>query len=626
MSSQLSVVSQQFRKRHVSSYRTLCISTFATSALVTACALVWKSAQLQDGATAGNTIQRIETNAYYSGSQMLTGIMLLFSLLTALLLIVSATGFVVEEQRKKYALLYLNGATATQIRIILLRSLGAYGSASSVIGCLAGCALCFPLAALLVSAGGAAPSFTVIVHPSAAIGSLAIMICTLAIGILYASKRITNVSPLETIREVVTEKTGTHTRRMVVAAIPAVGGMAIGFAPTQIQPEARVFCEILLFIIASAIAAPGIFPAIVRGITAAFTFSAPVVVASRRSVRNASRTASIALPVTILMLVVCPFLTLMDTATAESVSTQMSAIPSSIVARGDSAYEPALSTYLQHESTISSSTVFTTQGFAVDDDDTTLYSIAFTDRRSLTANACGMTTLEGDLADLGENKVAAVGNGKHLGDTITIRGIDNTAHTATIVAIVDDIPGLSPSYLALKGSLHSQGKAQPLMAYINATHSRNVVDTWNATHADNTIQLYTKQGFIDYFIEYRNKGRSGTLLLIGGAALLAVLFLVQAADTAAREHLEQDRMLKTICATPQGIVGISALEGVIDVIAAAILSTVVYAVIWCSLIVISSSDMSFRPPISAKAFIVLTLVCLLTTGIVCGARTRKELG
>ena len=70
----------------------------------------------------------------------------------------------------------------------------------------------------------------------------------------------------------------------------------------------------------------------------------------------------------------------------------------------------------------------------------------------------------------------------------------------------------------------------------------------------------------------------------------------------------------------------SALEGVIDVIAAAILSAVVYAVIWCSLIVISSSGMSFRPPISAKAFIVLTLVCLLTTGIVCGARTRKELG
>lgn len=65
------------------------------------------------------------------------------------------------------------------------------------------------------------------------------------------------------------------------------------------------------------------------------------------------------------------------------------------------------------------------------------------------------------------------------------------------------------------------------------------------SHGKQIIQPYTKQRFIGYFIDYRDEGRSGTLLLIGGGASLTILFLIQRADTAAREHLEQDRMLRT---------------------------------------------------------------------------------
>lgn len=65
------------------------------------------------------------------------------------------------------------------------------------------------------------------------------------------------------------------------------------------------------------------------------------------------------------------------------------------------------------------------------------------------------------------------------------------------------------------------------------------------SHDKHIIQPYTKQRFIGYFIDYRDEGRSGTLLLIGGGASLTILFLIQRADTAAREHLVQDRMLRT---------------------------------------------------------------------------------
>lgn len=634
-------LSNQFRHAHRTSYRSLCLSLLFMSALVSTGFLVLCSAQKRDGApTAVTALQHLETRAYYEGTAEFMSIMVSSCLLASLVLTVSAVGFLVQENRRQYALLYLNGGTPRQVRLMVMVTLGAPGLAAISLGTITGCGLCFPLARLLIRIGGAAPTFRVAIHPQGILLTLLFMLLALLLGILLATRRLTHVAPIEAVVGMCAPSHTIGRMRIAAAIVLGAGGLAVGFVPSGMQAEARIIVQTMLYVAATALAAPLIMPHIAVFVTALSTpFNrAAYLVARQRSLRGEQRAASVALPVIILLLVVCPFLSMMDVGTAESVATDMARIPSPLVLRStgtgagntdgspESHYTAAMA-FVRNSSNVESAGVFDAERYAADTGRTVRTAlVAKCDRDTLLTNLVIHAVTDGSLNDLGDDAVAVASGYGQVGDTVTLRGTDDTPHTLRIAAVFGSLPGLQPDYIALTDALGtSRGSNAYVMGYLDTGNPITVQSAWNADPSLSWAHMYTKQEFIDYYVAYRKQGRTGVSTFIAGAAFIALIALIQAVGTAVREAAPGNRLLAQICAPRRLVTAIGLIEYTADVIAAALISALVFALIWISMTLITRTDgLSLLPPIPARVFLILILACVTISAMECLAAIRRS--
>ncbi|WP_430786149.1 FtsX-like permease family protein [Actinoplanes sp. G11-F43] len=215
-------------------------------------------------------------------------------------LIGSTSAYEVDQRRREIGLLRAVGATPRQVRGMLYRSALLLGAGAAAAGVTLGALIALPLASVLVRERLEPVGYTVHWEPWVLAVAFASGPLIALLGAVGAARRVSRISPLETLRAAELERRAMSRTRWVAGSAAVVAAVSAGAAAATAEEMRDLGGYALLgaiaLIAAAALLAPAVVPALIRVLLAPL----PGVIATlaRESARTAvRRTASTAAPV-----------------------------------------------------------------------------------------------------------------------------------------------------------------------------------------------------------------------------------------------------------------------------------------------------------------------------------------
>ena len=219
-------------------------------------------------------------------------------------LIVNTFSIIVAQRLREFALLRAVGASAAQLRWLVLIEAGLIGVVGGTVGLLAGIGLSELLRLVFSAIGAPFPDGGLVLAPRTFIASYAVAIGVTLVAALLPAVRAARVAPVEALRGTGagdTDEIGTaRTVTGAVITVVGLGALAIGlFGDTGINPVALVGGGVAGLFIGVALLAPWIVTPAVDVLGAVFGGSVEARLARRNAQRNPTRTSTTASALTI---------------------------------------------------------------------------------------------------------------------------------------------------------------------------------------------------------------------------------------------------------------------------------------------------------------------------------------
>lgn len=404
-------------------------------------AVVGGAGRVLTGADRAASEPRPDATTRWIGTQVLTGMAALAGFVTVFV-VGSTFGLSVTRRRQEIALLRAIGAGPGQVRRLLLLEAVVVGLLGALVGSVTAAALAVPFGGRLVADGFEPATFRVhwMMWPFAA-GLLAGPVVAVA-GVWVASRRAAGIRPVEAIREAaVDSRPMSRVRRYGGIGLAVLGGAAafvtmVSDDVTELATLALIAA--MLLVVAAALLAPAIVPAVVRLVTWPWARSAGAtamlvranVLADRR--RTASTAAPVLLSVAFAVLIagnVATTTRAYAAAREARVDAATVVVPDGTPGLSDAVVEAAGGTALLPTPVYLDATVLA--GLGVD-----ARSFATVNRR--------LTVIAGNLAQLADSDTMAVTErtagdfGWHVGDSPRVTLADGVQTPLRVVAVVSN--------------------------------------------------------------------------------------------------------------------------------------------------------------------------------------------
>lgn len=484
----------------------------------------------------------------------------------AVFVVASTFAFTVAQRRAEFALLRTLGATARQVRRLVLGEAAMVGLAGSVAGCVVGVVGGPLLGARLARDGTAPPWFDA--GPAAAPLLVSVLVGTgvAVVAARTAAGRAGRVSPIEALREARVEEATLTRGRLVTGLVLffcALGGMVfVGRAQPHIATVPVIYMWLLIVTVtAVAVLAPALVPLFIRVLTWPLTrLRGAVGMLVRQQTLNAvRRTVGTAAPVLLTLGLALSLLGALGTTDNARVAERENALVADLVLLPDGApgLSPALGERLARagDAYVATSVPLTVYGYdsgSLRDFDATAVDPVALEQTS------PREVLSGSMDDLAEDTVvvtdrveASVGQELRLwlgtGQEVTLR-------VAAVVA--QGIGGsevyLAPSYAARGGG---DGLAESVLVKfrpgVDASAAReraeSLADSFQARVASRDEFARAGAGGPP------QSSIAGVALLLGVTALYCAIAIVNTMMMAAASRVREYAVLRLAGATPRQV-------------------------------------------------------------------------
>ena len=249
----------------------------------------------------------LQTAELSAGLAFLDYVLLSFagvSLFVGAFLIVNTFSIIVAQRMREFALLRAVGASAAQLRWLVMIEAALIGVVGGTVGLLAGIGLSELLRAAFGVLGAPFPDGGLVLAPRTFVASYVVAIGVTLVAALLPAVRASRVAPVEALRGTGAGDTdGIGTARTVSGAVvAALGLVALGvglFVDSGVNPVAPVGGGVAGLFIGVALLAPWIVTPAVDVLGAAFGGSVEARLARRNAQRNPTRTSTTASALTI---------------------------------------------------------------------------------------------------------------------------------------------------------------------------------------------------------------------------------------------------------------------------------------------------------------------------------------
>lgn len=190
-------------------------------------AIVGSSGEILTGGDLVAIESSADRGARNIGSQLLGAMGLLAATITVFI-VATTFAFTVTQRRRELGLLRAVGATPGQVRRMLLAEAVVIGAVSSVVGSMLGCASAPMLGGWMRDAGMLPAGWELSITAMPVLASVVTGLVVAVTGVWFASRRATQVQPMESLREAQAERSPMTRTRWIAGGIGVVA--AFGFA------------------------------------------------------------------------------------------------------------------------------------------------------------------------------------------------------------------------------------------------------------------------------------------------------------------------------------------------------------------------------------------------------------
>ncbi len=365
--------------------------------------------------------------------------------------VVAATfTFAVLQRRREFAVLRSIGASAAQVRRMVLGEALAVAVVAALCGDAIGVALSGPVARALTAVGFAPAGFTVTVSWAALIIAAGVGVAVALLGAFAAARRAGRVHPAEALREAAVEVRLMSPARWAFAVLAAAGTVVLAVIGPRLGGPDAIGLSVLtmeLAVVAAGLLGPVLIPPVVAVLTLPFSRStgATGLLVRQNALGNVRRTATTAGPVMVTIALVAGLFGL--TGTSQSAMTQADrtrlVAEHVVLPAGTPGITVAAIDRMRESPRSVVSALFTTTLVQADRSGEGAVPATGVDPTTL-PRLVDLTVRSGSLADLtGESVAVASSTGRAVGDVMPVYLDGPTPRPLRVVAVVDGPPVLS---------------------------------------------------------------------------------------------------------------------------------------------------------------------------------------
>ncbi|MBB2955786.1 putative ABC transport system permease protein [Bifidobacterium commune] len=590
-------------KAHRASYTVLALTVFVTSLLLCSTLQVYTAGKMMDGAVgmdSMNTLRRLMAVTPYQNVVVLSTVSVLCIGLVAVFLVLASVSSLVQNRRREYGMMRLNGAGRLRIMVMALGEFSLPLALANAVGCLAGSLLTVPMGMAVNGPAefpGSGMLFRPRIRPVVSVLAFVFMMVVCLLGVWLAVRKIGKATPLELMGQEPVKDTGRMGwLRSVVAGVLLLITLIVGFAPIGVTLDVR--CMLLVILVISTVYASS--PLLVSvsvslvGLVPEKLAEGPGILARQRARRKTEGSMSIALPVMMVLTIVVSFLAVLRAGSIGGNMLNLRPLKADVVATADtsSGVDRIDSSIRDLGDAVNEADIYQTQQWAVEGSDS-IFQVAWHEGPGRLPGGTGVTApkvVKGSLADLGPGRIAV--SNEHadyrLGDKVTLLDRHDRRYRLTVVAIVDPpegMPELPMDFLSSADGLPRSGELDELIAMVSASSSVAVNGILKGLQETGVrgMRVETRAAFIDRFVRRGVSGQHALSVMIVGGTVLAMVFLVQSIAIALAERRRQDHRLYQIGVSHRSIIWSAILEIMVDAFSGILIAMVAVCVVVAAL-------------------------------------------
>lgn len=636
-------------REHRSSYLVMGLTTFLASLLTSSTMQVYRAGKAEDGMgdlTGLNTYHRYLSRVPYQLISFVTIPALACCLLVSVFLVLSSVSFLVQERRREYGMMRLNGASRSRITALGLLEFSAPLAVSNLLGCLVGSLLTLPVGRFYASSAEfdkAGMVFTPRIRPSMGVETLILMMGTCLLGVWMAMRKVGKASPLQLMQEAAVRGGRIGWARSLAFLVLLALTLVVGFAPLpSLTLDMRSMLEVILvittvylgapFLVALSVSIIGLIPAKVAG--------GPGLLARQRARRESAGSTAIALPAMMILTILISFIAVLQAGSIGGSVLQLEPLKADVIVSsteaGDGYQDPT--DLIRGMAEVRASDTYYSQSWMLggsEDQSVTVVWESSEQTQEQNSGISRFTQVRGNLSDLGPGRIAvSEDSGYSLGDRVRLLDRQDQEHEARIVAVVQPpqgIPELTPAnstplFLTVDDALPRLGEDGivmiPILASDRAGRDR-IVSRLRNENMDR-LKVQTRQEYIDDFIQRGLTGQVALTVMVVGGTVLALIFMMQSIAIAAGERRGRNRRLHQIGVSRASIVWSGVMETLTDVVGGAVMACLAVAMVeGCLALGFTRSGMpAFLTPVPVLPFLLVTAVLLIVatlTTVLCNS-------
>lgn len=636
-------------REHRSSYLVMGLTTFLASLLTSSTMQVYRAGKAEDGMgdlTGLNTYHRYLSRVPYRGISIVTIPALACCLLVSVFLVLSSVSFLVQERRREYGMMRLNGASRSRITALGLLEFSAPLAVSNLLGCLVGSLLTLPVGRFYagsVEFDKAGMVFTPRIRFSVGVETLILMMGTCLLGVWMAMRKVAKASPLQLMQEATVRGGRIGWIRSLAFLVLLALTLVVGFAPLpSLTLDMRSMLEVILvittvylgapFLVALSVSIIGLIPAKVAG--------GPGLLARQRARRESAGSTAIALPAMMILTILISFVAVMQAGSIGGAVLQLEPLKADVIVSstkaGDGYQDPT--DLIRGMAGVRASNTYYFQNWMLggsEDQSAIVVWESSEQTQERNSDISRFTQVLGNLSDLGPGRIAvSEDSGYSLGDRVRLLDRQDREHEARIVAVVQPPQGIpeltplssTPLFLTVDDALPRLGEdgivMMPILASDRAGKDR-IVSRLRNENMDG-LKVQTRQEYIDDFIQRGLTGQVALTVMVVGGTVLALIFMMQSIAIAAGERRGRNRRLHQNGVSRASIVWSAVMETLTDVVGGAVMALLAVAMVeGCLALGFTRSGMSaFLTPVPVLPFLVVTAVLLIVatlTTVLCNS-------
>jgi putative ABC transport system permease protein len=576
-------------RAHRWTYVGLALVLTAASFLVGASMLMYAAASEADISTAGQTRNAAAIRLLLAGSaRFATSFLVALGLFVAVLLVFQTSAGVVDARRRELALLRLSGATAAQVTRIIVVEAFLLGLSTGVVGAALAPIAVVPYRRLLEASNNWPPGVPVHIHVGQLVWCIALITAVAVVGALHSAVRIGRTPPVAAV----SAQDSTPARHEIGRWITIGTGVAL-IIVSLLLPAERVNYQVSTaavgagaVLVATALAR-FVVQAVAQSLGRVLSAITPAagLLARRQIVFRARGTAALATPLLLVLGLGAVFGTMAQTARADG------AAAFDRIRSADAVVQQSSGTHPDREYRAARKLPSVSTATRVQRSDAWSWAEADVPRDEpldligidpeTFRRYVPLTVEQGDFGAVHGTDVAAVSGAGRLGSRIRLASPTGEHTTGRIVAIV------TPSAI-VNGTFLVDGSAFRL-------DRDPSIDTWFASRASGSSAAHlradlravvgsgavlTRNEWVHMQIDHAvDSQRTAILTLVGGAAMLAVVSLVQGGVFTARDRSAEYALQRRVGGSRRTILASVAIEMFLMVVTVGLLATATTALV-----------------------------------------------